>query len=581
MNVREIGVAFFDRLNRHDPLGASLVGLTAYDALLPDPRASADRDAARFFRATARSAESSPGDDIDRAVLTWMADTAADEAEHCLWEANASAMAYGSPQSSYFMAGRDHSLPGAAAFFDALADRYRDASGRGRPSTRAGLEQAATQLEAYPTGPRTSPQAFPPPTSANTPAGQQPTPTSGSTVQATSGSTGRSTGGFAGQQSTPAGAPAGPEPVSGDAATGRRPIPDDVAAAMRRLLAAYRGDLAEVARDDEHVGISAVRGGEAGYLAAVAAHTTLPVTPRQVHELGRELLADLESQWSALGKEAFGIGDPAAVRAHLRDEPSLRFTSGDEILATVAAALERASARTADITAIAASAPCAVEEVPAEEAESAPAAYYWPPAVDGSQPGKVFILTADPGQRSRFGLEALTFHEAVPGHHFQAVATQGLTELPDFRRYVDTRLGAYVEGWALYAEQLADELDLYSSPLTRLGRVSLAALRAARLVTDTGLHAFGWSRQQARNFLTDNTVLSVRDVRQETDRYIAWPGQALAYSVGAREILRLRESARTALGSRFDLVAFHDQVLGAGAVPMPVLATIINRWTSR
>ncbi|SDT21936.1 DUF885 domain-containing protein [Actinoplanes derwentensis] len=510
MNVRELGVEFFERLNRHDPLGASLVGLTAYDALLPDPHPSADRDAARHFRATARSAASASGDDIDRAVLRWMADTAADEAEHCLWEANASAMVIVSPQSSYFTAGGEQRLPGAAAFFDGLADRYRDASARGRPSTRAGLAQAAAQLEGYLL----------------------------------------------------------------------RPGPADVRAAMRSLADCYTGELSEVARDDEHVGISEVRGGEAGYRAAVAAHTTLPMTPREVHDLGLELLADLETQWSSLGREAFGSSEPAAVRARLRDDPALRCASADEILQTVAGALKRAEALTPEITALAADAPCHVEAVPPEDADSAPAGYYRPPAVDGSQPGTVFILTAEPEQRSRFALEALTYHEAVPGHHFQAVAAQGRESLPDFRRYVDTRLGAYVEGWALYAEQLADDLGLYSSPLARLGRVSMAALRAARLVTDTGLHAFGWSRQQAGDFLRDSTVLSERDVRQEADRYIAWPGQALAYSVGAREILRLRETARTALGSRYRPAAFHDQVLGAGAVPMPVLSTIIDRWVT-
>ncbi|HWS39040.1 MAG TPA: DUF885 domain-containing protein [Actinoplanes sp.] len=502
MTVRELGIDFFGRLNRYDPLGASLVGLTAYDTLLPDPRPEADRAAAHRFRAVARSA-SAFGDDVDAAVLRWMADTAADEAEHCLWEANASAMVYGSPQASYFMAGSDQRLPVAAAFFDALADRYRDASSRGRPSTRALLRQARTQLENH--LPRTGPA--------------------------------------------------------------------DVRAAMRRLADCYT-ELLETARDDHHVGISTITGGEAGYRAAVAAHTTLPITPGEVHDLGLELLADLDSQWSALGAETFQIKDPIAVRAHVRDDPALKITGADAIMATVAAALDRAVARTPDITALAASAPCHFAPVPAGDEESAPAAYYRPPAVDGSQPGTVFIRTTG----SRFALEALTFHEAVPGHHFQIVAAQGLTGLPDFRRYVDSRLSAYVEGWALYAEQLADELNLYSSPLARLGRVALSALRAARLVADTGLHSRGWSREQARTFLRDNTVLTERDVRQETDRYIAWPGQALAYSVGAREILRLRSTARTALGDRFDLVGFHDQILGAGIVPLSVLSGLMTRW---
>ncbi|GIE29298.1 hypothetical protein Ait01nite_023430 [Actinoplanes italicus] len=518
MTVRELGAAFFHRLNSHDPLGASLVGLTAYDAMLPDPRPEADRAAAADFRRTARDAEIADGDDIDRQVLRWMADTAADEAEHCLWEANASAMVIGSPQGSYFTAGGDQRLPGAAAFFDGLAERYRDASARGRPSTRAGIEQAVAQLRAH--------------------------------------------------LDRPIGA--------GD--PNRRLIEDEVRPAMRRLAEALSGEPAAVARDDDHAGIWAVRGGEAGYRAAVAAQTTLAKTPEEIHDLGVRLLAELDEHWSRLGVEAFGLSDPVAVRARLRDDPALRFTSADEVRAAVASALRRAEARAADITSLAASAPCAMQEVPAEDAASAAAAYYVPPAVDGSRPGTVFIGTAEPDQRTRFGLEALIFHEAVPGHHFQAVAAQGLHELPGYRRYVDTRLGAYVEGWALYAEQLAGELGLYSSPLTRLGQVSMAAIRAARLVADTGLHARRWSREQARAFLREHTVGSETGVRKEVDRYIAWPGQALAYSVGAREILRLRESARVALGSRYDEVAFHDRVLGAGPVPLGVLATIIERW---
>ncbi|MEU4624949.1 DUF885 domain-containing protein [Actinoplanes sp. NPDC023801] len=518
MTVRELGAAFFDRLNSHDPLGASLVGLTAYDAMLPDLRPEADRAAAAFFRRIARDTGQADGDDTDREVLRWMADTAADEATHCLWEANASAMFCGSPQGSYFAAGAGLRLPGAARFFDGLADRYWDASGRGRPSTRAGIEQAVAQLTEH---------------------------------------LGR--------------------PV-GDDDPHRRLIEDEVRPAMRRLADTLSGELAAVARDDEHAGIWAVSGGEAGYRAAVAAHTTLPVSPEEVQELGVRLLAELDEQWSRLGGEAFGLTDPVAMRARLRDDPDLRFTSAGEILAAVAAALHRAEARGTEISSVAAAVPCAVQPVPAEDAAAAPAAYYAPPAGDGSRPGTFFVLTTEPRQLSRFAMEAMTFHEAVPGHHFQAVAAQGLGTLPDFRRHVDARLSAYVEGWALYAERLADEMGLYSSPLARLGQVALAALRAARLVTDTGLHARRWSRDRARRFLREHTVESERSVCQEVDRYIAWPGQALAYSVGVREILRLRESARAALGSRYRPAAFHDQVLGAGPVPLGVLATIIERW---
>ncbi|MFI5934612.1 DUF885 domain-containing protein [Actinoplanes sp. NPDC051494] len=574
MNVHTLGDAFFDRLNRHDPLGASLVGLTAYDALLPDPRAAADEAAAASFQETvlaftptdgdavarafvagggdavarafvagggdavartfvagggdtrARSLTpaggdahalvagdgllpggvadgflpggAADGDDIDRDVLRWMAGTAAEEATHCLWEANASATAYASPQALFFMAGSAQRLHGAAAFFDGLADRYREASGRGRPSTRAGIAQAVTQLDEQ-----------------------------------------------------------------------HARFDGNVRAAMQRLVETLRGELSAVARDDEHVGILHVRGGEDGYRAAVAAHTTTDLTPREVHDLGLRLLADLEAEWSRLGQQVFGVGDPAAVRARLRDDPALRFTTGDEIVTAVAAALDRAHA------AFPGTARCLVEPV---DDPAAPPAYYLPPAADGSRAGTVCVVTTDPGQRSTFGSEALAFHEGVPGHHLQAVASQALMALPDYRRYVDTRLGAYVEGWALYAEQVAEDLDLYSSPLARLGRVSFAAVRAGRLVADTGMHAYGWSREQARVFVRAHTALSAAGVAQEVDRYIGWPGQALAYSVGAGEILRLRTLSQAALGPRFRLEDFHQRVLGSGAVPIGALATIIDRW---
>jgi uncharacterized protein (DUF885 family) len=220
-----------------------------------------------------------------------------------------------------------------------------------------------------------------------------------------------------------------------------------------------------------------------------------------------------------------------------------------------------------------------VVRVPAAEEQETTIAYYRGPASDGSQPGRYFINTFAPETRPRYDAEVLAFHEAVPGHHLQIALAQETESLPRFRR--ETGSTAYVEGWALYTERLADELGLYSSDLDRLGMLSFDAWRACRLVVDTGLHAYGWTRQQAIDYMTANTLLAENNVENEVDRYIVWPGQAVAYKVGQREILALRAEAQAKLGERFDLKAFHDVVLGSGAVTLRVLRQNVQEWIER
>ena len=202
-----------------------------------------------------------------------------------------------------------------------------------------------------------------------------------------------------------------------------------------------------------------------------------------------------------------------------------------------------------------------------------------PSAADGSRPGAHCLLTTDPGERYRYEYEALAFHESVPGHHLQLATAQTL-DIPRYRRHIDAELCAFNEGWGLYSERLADEIGLYSDPVARLGMLSFAALRACRLVVDTGMHHLGWSRQQAIDFMYDHTATTRSHVRNEVDRYIAWPGQALAYVTGKREIVRLRERAKHALGPRFELRQFHHAVLRNGAVPLTLLDDEIERWTA-
>jgi uncharacterized protein (DUF885 family) len=216
--------------------------------------------------------------------------------------------------------------------------------------------------------------------------------------------------------------------------------------------------------------------------------------------------------------------------------------------------------------------------VPDAEAPGAAGAYYTAPALDGSREGTYWANTYKATERDRYGSESITFHEAIPGHHFQIALALELTDLHLLRRVASVT--AYAEGWGLYAERLADEMGLFSSDLTRLGMLAEDSIRAARLVVDTGLHAMGWTRQQTVEYLRAKTVMSEVEIQSETDRYIEDPGQALAYMVGRLEIQRLRRRSEHDMGAAFDLKAFHDVVLGNGPLPMAVLDEVVATWAA-
>jgi uncharacterized protein (DUF885 family) len=205
-------------------------------------------------------------------------------------------------------------------------------------------------------------------------------------------------------------------------------------------------------------------------------------------------------------------------------------------------------------------------------------AYYQPPAADGSRPGRYFINTSEPQTRPRYEAEALAYHESIPGHHLQIAIAQEVEDIPAFRRYGGVT--AFVEGWGLYAERLADEMGLYSSDSDRLGMLSYDAWRACRLVVDTGMHAKGWTRAEATDFMMKNTALARNNIVNEVDRYISWPGQALAYKTGQLEILRIRREAKRRLGQKFDVRSFHDALLKNGAVPLRLLWTTMEGYWS-
>ena len=224
-------------------------------------------------------------------------------------------------------------------------------------------------------------------------------------------------------------------------------------------------------------------------------------------------------------------------------------------------------------------APCVVAPVPEAEEAGMTSAYYMPGAIDGSRPGTYYLNTSQPEKRHRYAAEDIAFHEAVPGHHFQLTIAMESKDLAPARQVLfDT---ACAEGWGLYAERLADEMGLYSDDLARLGLFAADSWRASRLVVGTGLHAMGWTRQYAVDWLAAHTPLPSLEVETEIDRYISFPGQALAYMVGRREIVRLRAEAAQRLGARFDLREFHDLVLRAGILPLPALARTVERWVER
>jgi uncharacterized protein (DUF885 family) len=370
-----------------------------------------------------------------------------------------------------------------------------------------------------------------------------------------------------------------PQPPAGtDPTRFRDRLGEVVAASVRPAMARYRDLLAdqvlERARPDDRCGLAYVPGGEAVYLAAVAHHTTTDRDPAELHQLGLDLVAALAEEYRALGERVLGTADMDQVLARLRDDPALRFTSAAEILQSGRDALERAVAALPAIVGRAPAAPCRVDEMSAYEAKDAVLGYYQPPAADGSHPGVHWLNTSAPETRTRYEYEALAFHESVPGHHLQFALAQELEELPRFRRF--GYVTAFSEGWALYTERLADELGLYSGDLERFGMLSFDSWRACRLVVDTGLHQLGWSRDRAVEYLLANSALTRTNVENEVDRYVAWPGQALAYMVGRLELVRLRELASDRLGGRFDLRAFHDLVLGTGGVPLSVLAEVVH-----
>ena len=339
-----------------------------------------------------------------------------------------------------------------------------------------------------------------------------------------------------------------------------------------------RDEILPVARPSEKPGLVHLPGGAEAYGRMIRAHTSLDLAAEEIHRIGLDEVARIRAETSALGKKVFGIEDVATIQEKLRTDPALHFRTRDEVEAKAVEALRRAEAAMPGWFGILPEAPCTVKRMAPYEEKESTIAFYSGPAADGSRPGAYYVNTYAPETRPRYEAEVLAFHEAIPGHHLQIAIAQELDDVPEFRKHEGVT--AFVEGWALYSERVSEEMGLYTGDLDRFGILSFDAWRACRLVVDTGMHALGWTRQQAIDYMLENTLLAENNIVNEVDRYITWPGQALAYKLGQLEILRLRAEAEEALGEAFDVKWFHDRVLENGAVSLPVLRAHVEEATA-
>ncbi len=349
---------------------------------------------------------------------------------------------------------------------------------------------------------------------------------------------------------------------------------DELRPAFERYIAFLRDEYLSAARSD--IAVAMNPNGEACYRAAIRFHATVEVDPAEVHRIGLEQMELIRGEMQAIARNSFGTENVDELLELLRTDPNYLVGGRDQMVAIAEASVQRARAAIPEWFGLLPTAQVVVQPVPAFAEEGAPFAYYNAPAEDGSRPGIYYINLRGADQAPRAGVESTAFHEADPGHHTQIAIAQERTELHPVGRYVF--LSGFGEGWALYAERLSDEMGLFTSDVDRMGLLSNEALRAARLVVDAGMHALGWTRDEAIEYMLQNTAESRGNVTAEVDRYIAVPGQATSYMLGSLEIMRLREMARERLGDAFDIREFHDRVLEDGSVPLMMLRAKIERW---
>ncbi len=344
--------------------------------------------------------------------------------------------------------------------------------------------------------------------------------------------------------------------------------------AYKEFAAFMRDEYAPKGRKDP--GLWALPDGAKRYAARVRQSTTTNLSADEIHQIGLREVARIEGEMLAIAQK-LGFADLKSFRASLDGNPDLKAKTREHILELYRGYIDQMYAKLPQLFGRLPKAKLVVVRVEEFREKEAPGAQYEPGAPDGSRPGRVEVNTGEAQSRKTINMESTAYHEGVPGHHMQLSIAQELTGLPEFRRF-GSSYTAYVEGWALYSEKLGKEVGFYTNPYNDYGRLQDEMLRAIRLVVDTGLHSKRWTREQVVQFFHDHTSEDEVEVQNETDRYIVWPGQALGYKIGSLKITELRERARRELGDRFDIRAFHDEVLGAGALPMDVLEQRIDAW---
>ena len=350
-------------------------------------------------------------------------------------------------------------------------------------------------------------------------------------------------------------------------------IEEQINPALRELLEFLESDYLPAARPP---GIGALPGGKQVYSRLAQHFTTTELTPDEIHEIGLREVARIRGEMeTVIDTVGFDV-DIAAFNDFLRTDPQFYYETPEALLEGYQAVSKRLDPGLVNLFGKLPRAPYGVRPIPDEEAPDTTTAYYMRPAIDGSRPGWYYVNLHQPEVRPKFEMEVLSVHESVPGHHLQISLAQELTGLPEFRR--NGGFTAFIEGWGLYSERLGYDMGLYEDPYSRYGQLVYDMWRAVRLVVDTGIHYFGWSRQKAIDYFIANAAKSEADIINEIDRYIGWPGQALAYKIGQMKMLELRGEAETALGEDFDIRAFHDHMLGAGALPLDILERRMDDW---
>jgi prolyl oligopeptidase len=362
----------------------------------------------------------------------------------------------------------------------------------------------------------------------------------------------------------------------------RERLRGDILEAIRTQVVPAYVKLGDFVRDEylpvcrDTIGCLALPNGKARYEYLARRYTTTTKTPEEIFAIGQREVARIRSEMEAI-KDTIGFnGSLHDFIGYLRTDPQFSYDTAELLVAGFKAILARMDEKLPELFGHLPEAPYDFKEIEAWRAESAPDAYYYSAPDDRSRPGYFYINTYKPRQRPKYTMEALAYHEAVPGHHLQIAIQQELEGLPDFRRHGGYT--SFVEGWALYSERLPKEVGLYDDPYTEFGRLTYDAWRAVRLVVDPGIHYFGWTREEAVEYFRENTGLAELNIQSEVDRYIAWPGQALAYKIGQLKILELRGQAEKRLGARFDIRAFHDELLNDGALPLDLLELKMDRW---